>query len=205
MEALLFALSFIWAGVSQFPRMLRAVHWHQKWGIVVSWLWKRLSVHWAWGSSFKHELPGNLRVSGCLNRTARKVIIGGFKLDKGRLSCCPCPLMLFRTHDETKKELEETWQSEEDVVVEGTGKLLPWCGVTVYQNPTEGLFPVLSHSIYTKNIKQAFMLCFKTTMSNSHCAVWQKAVHENVVPCGVAVQGQSLQVLSDCFPRCVQL
>lgn len=93
-------------GVSQFHRMLRAVHWHQTWGIVVSWLWKRLSVHWAWGSSFKHELPGNPRVSGCLNRTVGKVIIGGFNLDKGRLSRCyreignqtvpSCPLMLFR-------------------------------------------------------------------------------------------------------------
>lgn len=106
MEALPSAVSCIWAGVSQFPRMQRAVHWHQTWGIVVSWLWKRLSVHWAWGSSFKHELPGNPRVSGCLNRTVGKVIIGGFNLDKGRLSRCyreiskqtvpSCPLMLFK-------------------------------------------------------------------------------------------------------------
>ena len=112
MEALPFAVSCIWAGVSQFPRMLRAVHWHQTWGIVVSWLWKRLSVHWAWGSSFKHELPGNPRVSGCLNRTVGKVIIGGFNLDKGRLSRCyreiseqtvpSCPLMLFQAHKTEK-------------------------------------------------------------------------------------------------------
>ena len=118
MEALPFAVSCIWAGVSQFPRMLRAVHWHQTWGIVVSWLWKRLSVHWAWGSSFKHELPGNPRVSGCLNRTVGKVIIGGFNLDKGRLSRCyreisnqtvpSCLLMLFQAHNKTRRELEET-------------------------------------------------------------------------------------------------
>lgn len=108
----------IWAGVSQFPRMLRAVHWHQKWGIVVKWLWKRLSVHWAPGSSFKHELPGNLRVHECLNGTALMLIIGGFKLDKGRLSCCSCPLMLFRTHNETEEESEgrRAEQNEEDVV-----------------------------------------------------------------------------------------
>lgn len=120
--------------------MLRAVHWHQTWGIVVSWLWKRLSVHWAWGSSFKHELPGNPRVSGCLNRTVGKVIIGGFNLDKGRLSRCyreisyqtvpSCPLMLFQAHNK-RRELEETWQNEEDTVVvqkhPGTEKLLPLC------------------------------------------------------------------------------
>lgn len=69
------------------------------------------------------------------------MIIGGFNLDKGRLSRCyreisnqtvpSCPLMLFQAHNKTKRELEETWQNEEDTVVEqkhlGTEKLLPSC------------------------------------------------------------------------------
>lgn len=146
MEALPSAVSCIWAGVSQFPRMQRAVHWHQTWGIVVSWLWKRLSVHWAWGSSFKHELPGNPRVSGCLNRTVGKVIIGGFNLDKGRLSRCyreiskqtvpSCPLMLFQAHKKTRGELEETWQMRKTVVEQEhpcTEKLLPLCEAELHK------------------------------------------------------------------------
>lgn len=69
------------------------------------------------------------------------MIIGGFNLDKGRLSRChreisnqtvpSCPLVLFQAHNKTKRELEETWQNEEDTVVEqkhlGTGKLLLSC------------------------------------------------------------------------------
>lgn len=59
------------------------------------------------------------------------MIIGGLKLDKGRLSCCyaaPAPLCYFK-HTRQKKELEETRQKEEDRVVEqkhqDTEKLLP--------------------------------------------------------------------------------
>lgn len=65
------------------------------------------------------------------------MIIGGFNLDKGRLSRCyreisnqtvpSCSLMLFQAH-KTKRELEETWQNEEDTVEQkhpGTEKPLP--------------------------------------------------------------------------------
>lgn len=182
MEALPFAVSCIWAGVSQFHRMLRAVHWHQTWGIVVSWLWKRLSVHWAWGSSFKHELPGNPRVSGCLNRTVGKVIIGGFNLDKGRLSRCyreisnqtvpSCPLMLFQAHNKSKRELEETWQNEEDTVVEqkhlGREKLLPLCEANSHKAAhatftiaiiQKVFFPVFVNSTVTQKVQVPLSFC----------------------------------------------
>lgn len=183
MEVLSFAASCIWDGVSQFPRMLRAVHWHQTWGIVVSWLWKRLSVHWAWGSSFKHELPGNPRVSGCLNRTVGKVITGGFNLDKGRLSCCyreisnqtvpSCPLMLFQAHNKAKRELEETWQNEEDTVVEqkhsGIEKLLPLCEANLHK---------AAHAPFTIAITQPGVLsCFCEHMTESIRYHWFFFMH----------------------------
>lgn len=65
------------------------------------------------------------------------MIIGGFNLDKGRLSRCyreisnqtvpSCPLMLFQD----KKGIGGNRQNEEDTVIEqkhaGTEKLLPLC------------------------------------------------------------------------------
>lgn len=95
------------------------------------------------------------------------MIIGGFNLDKGRLSRCyreisnqtvpSCPRMLFQAHNKTKRELEEIWQNEEDMVVEqkhlSREKPLLLCEANSHK---------AAHATFTTAITQSVLSCCTT-------------------------------------------